>query len=253
MMISPPNSDPTPKWAQKLVNTANARNRNWASQEVYSMADLIAAWEGCGGCCALSGRAFDLEIVGDGQAKRPFAPSLDRIDRHKPYQKDNVRIVLAVANFAMNAWGDAPVLELASSLLKKHGEPELAATPAPSDSDLNDIAVIDDELVETDIGTLSFPPRVDLVGPLLKLLEHGPRSSRELENALAEQFGITDRMRAATYGNNYPVWRNHVAWVLVHLGPSGRGTGQVKRAEDRAAPNGGTMGIYRLVPVPSTP
>ena len=253
MMISPPNSDPTPKWAQRLVNAANARNRNRASQEVYSVADLIAAWEGCGGRCALSGRVFDLETVGDGQAKRPFAPSLDRIDRHKPYQKDNVLIVLAVANFAMNAWGAAPVLDLASSLLRKHGEPELSARPASSDSDLNDVAVIDDELIETDIGTLSFPPRANLIGPLLKLLEHGPRSSRELENALAEQFGITDQMRMATYGSNCPVWRNHVAWVLVDPGPSGRGTSQVERTEGRAAPDGGTMGIYRLVPVPSTP
>jgi hypothetical protein len=83
------------------------------SQELYSMADLCAAWEACNGCCAVSGLPFGLQIFGDGQARRPFAPSLDRIERHKAYRKDNVRLVVSIANFAMNAWGEEPLVQLA--------------------------------------------------------------------------------------------------------------------------------------------
>src|SRR5271156_4618357 len=109
MAIDPPGAERPPKWAQVLVNAANARNRARESQEVYSMDDLSAAWEANRGCCAISGLPFGLQVVGDGQAKRPFAPSLDRIARKKPYRRDNVRLVVSIANFAMNAWGDEPL------------------------------------------------------------------------------------------------------------------------------------------------
>ena len=61
-------------------------------------------------------------LRGTATRSRPFAPSLDRIDRHKPYRRDNVRLVVSIANFAMNAWGDEPLLQLASALQRKHGD-----------------------------------------------------------------------------------------------------------------------------------
>ena len=75
MSIDPPNSEPPPKWAQTLVNAANGRNRARGSSEIYVTADLIAAWKACGGCCAFSGLPFGFQVIGNGQAKRPFAPS----------------------------------------------------------------------------------------------------------------------------------------------------------------------------------
>jgi hypothetical protein len=92
MPIDPPTKNPPPKWAKDLVLSANARNRaRGEPQEVFSMADLAAVWKACSGRCKISGMPFGLQIVGDGQAKRPFAPSLDRVDRHKPYRRNNVR------------------------------------------------------------------------------------------------------------------------------------------------------------------
>ena len=84
-------------------------------------------------------------------------------------------------------------------------------------------------------------------GRILHLLDRGPRSSRELEDALAERFGITAKMRAAVLRNNHPAWRNHVAWALVDLSHHQRGTGQIERIESERAPDGGTMGIYHLI------
>src|SRR5690242_6061627 len=103
--IDPPNRDRLPKCARNLVRAANARNRAREAPESYSIDDLIAAWLACGGYCAVSGMPLDLLVVGDGQAKTPVRAKPDRIDRHNPYQRDNVRLVVAVANFGTNAWG----------------------------------------------------------------------------------------------------------------------------------------------------
>jgi hypothetical protein len=210
------------------------------------MSDLAAAWQASGGHCAVSGLAFDLQVVGDGQARHPFAPSLDRINRHKPYRRDNVRLVVSIANFAMNAWGDEPLFRLASAVHGKHGDQAPPAKPAPSDSDLDNVATIDADRVETGEEILSFPPRPDLHRPILDLLREGQRSSREIESALAERFGITIQMRTTLLRSGCPAWRNHVAWALVDLSRHERGTGEIERIESKPAPDGGSMGIYRL-------
>jgi hypothetical protein len=246
MPIDPPGTVQSPKWAQVLVSAANARNRVLGSEEFYSMADLCTAWKKCSGRCAISGLPFGLQIVGDGQAKRPFAPSLDRIDRHKPYQSGNVRLVVSIANFAMNAWGEVPLLELASAVHKKHGDRSPQGMRAPSDGDLDDVATIATELVETNVGPVAFPPRPDMHLLILDMLHNGPRSSRELENALAEQLGITGQMRIAMQRSGCPAWRNHVAWALVDLSRHERGQAKVERIKSKRAPDGGSMGIYRL-------
>jgi len=244
MAIDPPGAERPPKWAQVLVNAANARNRARESQEVYSMDDLSAAWEASRGCCAISGLPFGLQVVGDGQAKRPFAPSLDRIDRHKPYRRDNVRLVVSIANFAMNAWGDEPLVQLASPLHQKHGDRAPPSQRAPSDGDLENVATLDTELVETDRGTFTFPPRPDMHRPILDLLRHGSRPS----DALAERFGITTEMRTAMPWLRQAGQKlRSVAWALVDLGSNRRGTGEIERVESKRAPGGGSMGVYRLV------
>jgi hypothetical protein len=252
MPIQPPTTDPAPKWAQVLVNAANGRNRMrghaGAPVEFYSMVDLVTAWKECGGRCAVSGLPFDLQKVGDGQAKRPFAPSLDRINRHNPYRRDNVRLVVSIANFAMNAWGLPPLLQLATSVHAKHGDISAPTSRAPSDADLDEIAAIDQELVETNVGTLAFPPRPDLYEPILGLLRGGSKSSREIEDDVARRFGVTREMRTALLRSGCPAWRNQVAWALVDLGTNQRGTGQIKRIRGCRAPDGGSMGIYCLTP-----
>ncbi len=141
-------------------------------------------------------------------------------------------------------WG--PPHLLASAVHRKHGDRSPPGKRAPSDSDLDNVATIDAELVETNFGTLTFPPRPDMHLPILDLLRHGLRSSRELENALAARFGITTEMRASTLRSGCPAWRNHVAWALVDLSRHARGTAEIERIESIPAPDGGSMGIYRL-------
>ncbi len=71
-----------------------------------------------GGCCALTGVPFNLREVGSGAAKRPFAPSLDRIDPTSGYTRENIRLVCQVVNFALNSYGEDVFLEIAVAASK---------------------------------------------------------------------------------------------------------------------------------------
>ena len=247
MTIDPPYRHPSPKWALDLVRSANGRNRDRGeSSATISLADIIALWTECHGCCAISGMQFNLQVVGDGQAKRPYAPSLDRIDRHVGYSSGNLRLVVSIADFAMNAWGDVPLHQLASAMHKKYGDPAPLSTPGPSDAHLEVLATLDSNQAETDVGTVAFPFRTDLHGPILNLLHDGSKSSRELEHALAHQFGITKKIRDAKQLNGTSAWRNLVSFALVDLGKNKCGTGKIELIEKRRAPDGGRMGIYKL-------
>jgi hypothetical protein len=72
--------------------------------------DLVALtfelFEAQGARCGLTGIGFDLRVVGCGQARRPFAPSLHRIDSSAGYTRDNTRLVCQAVNFALNAYGE---------------------------------------------------------------------------------------------------------------------------------------------------
>ena len=56
------------------------------------------------GKCALTNIDFIFDKVNS--SKRPFAPSIDRIDSNLEYTKNNVRLVCTIVNFALNEFGD---------------------------------------------------------------------------------------------------------------------------------------------------
>ena len=248
MPVAPPDHRPTPKWAQALVNAANSRNRARSPEnpQPYYLDDLIAAWKSCDGRCDISGLEFDLQVVGDGQARRPFAPSLDRVDRHKPYQRDNVRLVVSVANFAMNAWGEEPLRQLASAICERPMFAVALEAKGPVDDDLSDSAKTDAEVIETPAGRFRFPPREDMCEAVLDFLKDGPEWSSEIEEELARRFHIEPEAKKACAGRKYSPWRYRVSFALVALGTNNRGTAQIERVETRPRPSGGTMGLYRL-------
>src|SRR6202012_5365358 len=123
-----------PKWAQDLVRAAKSRNRLRGSTQDYSMDDLCAAWKDCDGKCKVSGLEFNFQVHGNGQARRPFAPSLDRIRPDHPYSRENVRLVLSIATFAMNAWGLEPLEVLATGVHNMKGEQLQDAKRSPKDA-----------------------------------------------------------------------------------------------------------------------
>lgn len=107
------------RWSTIISNmicSARARSRQAGREFSITRATVVDLLEKQRLTCAVSGIAFDLSE--STTARRPFAPSLDRIDSAKGYTPDNIRIVCTLANFAMNDWGEAPVRRFAAALLQ---------------------------------------------------------------------------------------------------------------------------------------
>ena len=66
------------------------------------------------GRCAVTGAPFSFAKYGLTE-KRPFAPSIDRIDASRGYTRNNCRVVCSIANLAMNAWGEGALRDLMRS------------------------------------------------------------------------------------------------------------------------------------------
>jgi hypothetical protein len=81
--------------------------------------DVRTLYAECGGQCAVSGLPFDYEPHA-GTRRRPFAPSIDRIDCSRGYAMGNVRLVCNMVNQAMGEWGEVALLRIATAMVLKH-------------------------------------------------------------------------------------------------------------------------------------
>jgi hypothetical protein len=69
------------------------------------------------GKCELSGIEWDHKtVVGN---KRPFAPSIDRIDCSAGYTFENCRLVCIAVNIALSNFGDETLIRIARGILDK--------------------------------------------------------------------------------------------------------------------------------------
>lgn len=82
-----------------------------------SMSELAYVYRRNNGCCALTGIPFSWDK--GPWLRRPWAPSIDRIDNAKGYTRTNVRIVCGAVNFAMNEWGEDVLRKIAEGLLRQ--------------------------------------------------------------------------------------------------------------------------------------
>ena len=63
--------------------------------------------------CSVTRIPFSLEIVA---GKKPYAPSIDRIDSRLGYVVGNCRLVCVAANYAMNVWGEVVLRRMTRSI-----------------------------------------------------------------------------------------------------------------------------------------
>lgn len=83
---------------------ATSRGRAF-SLSLDALCDLYDAQEGR---CAITGLPFDISSGSeDDRWRRPFPPSIDRIDSALGYTPENIRLVCAAVNNALGPWGEA--------------------------------------------------------------------------------------------------------------------------------------------------
>lgn len=106
-----------PDWARSVF--ASAKKRAAKKGMVFSLTDhemkvMVAESKGR---CALSGIAFDTQQSDRKNQRRPYFPSMDRIDSTKGYEIGNVRLVCVAINLAMNSWGEDVLFGIAVGVL----------------------------------------------------------------------------------------------------------------------------------------
>lgn len=69
--------------------------------------------------CEVSSMRFDYTPGSGGWHKPPLRPSLDRIDRAKGYQPENVRLVCTCVNISINEWGEETFFSMCEAVVKR--------------------------------------------------------------------------------------------------------------------------------------
>ena len=77
-------------------------------------------WKRADGRCEVSGIQFSYERH-QGCLRRPWAPSIDRIDSNKDYHADNCRLVCGAVNVAMGEYGTDVLVQMARAVVLKYG------------------------------------------------------------------------------------------------------------------------------------
>lgn len=103
--------------AQAAEIALNAKKRAKARELEFALTadDIVEMLEEQDGRCALSGIPFDAETrLGH---RRPYKPSIDRVDSSRGYLRDNVRLVCVAINYALGDWGEAVLVHLAERIV----------------------------------------------------------------------------------------------------------------------------------------
>lgn len=109
-------------WIRPLYQAArkNARARGIAFE--LEMDDIEAMVRRSGGRCEVTGVTLSTDrgtLPAGRRMRRPWAPSIDRMDSSKGYAPGNCRIVCCAANYAMSQWGEDVLLEMAKAMARK--------------------------------------------------------------------------------------------------------------------------------------
>ena len=85
------------------------------------------------GTCQITCIPFNLEPTPDHVTRRWDAPSLDRIDKHLPYNKTNTRVVLWAVNCALSEYGTEIMLPILKAMINGIENAEKkSTTPVPA-------------------------------------------------------------------------------------------------------------------------
>jgi hypothetical protein len=173
------------KTISEIASSAKTRARERGLEFEEELSRLAVELYGVqGGRCALTGKAFDLQKIGAGQAKRPYAPSLDRIDSTSGYTGDNIRLVCQVVNFALNSYGEDVFTEIVNTA-SKFDKTDLTSLPTTEWKSQIGTSIVREEEREL---KQSYINHVIIEAPKI-LAEHGGSLEKsEMREALRKRF-----------------------------------------------------------------
>src|SRR3972149_9468992 len=102
----------------RALSRARERAKKRRQEFSLTIADVKQLWARARGCCELTNLPFRFERDA-GFTRRPYAPSIDRIDSRAPYSFDNCRLVCVAVNIAVNEWGIETFSKFAAALRRK--------------------------------------------------------------------------------------------------------------------------------------
>lgn len=109
--------DLPPRFVKKLLHQARSRAKAIDIEFKLTEEDFEELYEQANKHCSVSGLPFDIALSDD-HVRRPYAPSIDRIDHFIGYTKSNCRIVCCAVNLAMNDFGERVLWDIAASMVE---------------------------------------------------------------------------------------------------------------------------------------
>jgi hypothetical protein len=105
-----------------LYGKTKSRAKRLGREFNFPPEEFEALWKKADGRCMLTGIKFDVGNA-PGHTRRPWIPSVDRIDCKKGYVPGNVRIVCNAINTALSEWGDEVFEKLARAYVDRISAP----------------------------------------------------------------------------------------------------------------------------------
>lgn len=107
------------EYITKMYCAARGRSVKKGVEFKLTREELTALFDRAQGACELTGLPFTF-TKDDINTKRPFAPSIDRINTHGIYEFKNCRIVCLAVNIGVNEWGLAVFEKVAKAFINSH-------------------------------------------------------------------------------------------------------------------------------------
>lgn len=105
-------------WLKRMYKRCRDRSKLKNIPISLTVDDMVELAIHCEGVCSVSGIPLDLSSP-EKNNRRPYAPSLDRINPNLGYTLENCRIVCDAVNIGMLHWGEGVLLKIGVSMAAK--------------------------------------------------------------------------------------------------------------------------------------